>query len=1518
MAVAFDTRAKWYGRIDEEQKAAKATPPDNPPPLAAFDLDILGRDSWGSRLRVRLLHAFFVGYFWLARKFWPFPPLPSFWSVVCVTRAADVKEVLNDTETFEVPYGPEMMELAEGANFVLGMDGPNHDRQRAFLQEVMQRGDQERLAVSSREVAQALIDGSGGVIDVMSDFVTRVATETCGRYFGLQIDEPDAFAEWALSLSTLLFADPSGIPETRALALNGSARLCAVIDRAIDQSKSDPERGADTLVDRLVALQTPSRPPEARPEDKEIRAMLVGLVVGFIPTTTLAAGRMLEELLRRPKQFAAAKQSARGGDRDGLSAILWEAARLNPALQPGQWRYARKDGRIGTGFRSRRIRKGTTLMVATMSALRDGRVYRAPGRFRTDREPKPDFIFGWGAHDCLGWRLAMMQITEVFLLLLAQKRLRPVPGRAGGLAWVGPLPRRLDMQFEDAAVPREQSMITIWAPIKPGVTKQVLDDKIARLGNPAQPGSDIGAALCATGLVHFASMATVDIGTPDKPSLFLLLELNVDGPADAALKSVAEKAAAPLAPIFKHVASTEKSLFDTLRKHVLKFGTAPWGTIGLDFNGTPETPVADIEQQAALASFCRQALRRFLGRELGLGSRPLNAVHFIRKLIAQDPHLVRKAAADAELAALLKDGAAFRNFLIRPRSRRPDFPNWVDPGTWTPMQQLRDFFVSSAGRAIAWWLVRFGLFLTAADYLGISLIFARPAPRSFVQGLLAAIGWEPDTALPMALIHLTGRIILALVSGFGIEALILGFAIGGFAWFLRRKEQADASDDETPPLASVRASEQSENPPGYLQNHFMAVTQLKPGRFRLLTLWIALYGIGLMVANRFRKGFVLNMGTIHYAQWVRPKGTDKLLFLSNYDGSWESYLEDFIMRAHQGMTAAWSNGVGFPQTSFLVNGGAADGDRFKRWVRRQQQVAPFWFSRFPTLTTAQIRDNCLIHYGLMRVRNDGGARAWLDCFGSMQRPDDTIEADEVQSLVFTGLSDLPYAACLVLELPKDAASRRDWLSGVMPDSSAPQLQPLCFGDLPKEAGGRDGAAHLAFSASGLAKFGLPPADGTDGLATFAGAFNMGMAARSRVLGDTGRSAPAHWDWSDGDATDGVLFLYARSPVACRQLVDAHVSWLELHGGTAKRLVTEPVEDHDADQYRREHFGFRDGISQPILRGTQRHTRDALSRDVVAPGEFLFGYANNQGYFAPSPIVRAESDRSDSLPIPMAAQETAEFDGATSKFPDFDTLSPLYQPRDFGRNGCFLVVRQLQQDVGAFEDFITEAAEQVNAAYPHAGQVIGNPATPEWIAAKIVGRWRDGTPLLDRAAPELPPAHDDPARVDPAHFDRPGRCPARHHAHHHGAVDNDFAYGTDDPSGLRCPLGAHIRRANPRDSLNPGAPDEQSITNRHRLLRRGRSYTRADEKGLLFVALCADLERQFEFVQQNWLASSAFDGLTQEVDPLQAEGDSPPGNFTIPTPAGPIVLRSLASFVTVKAGGYFFLPSRSALNYLIAL
>jgi len=419
------------------------------------------------------------------------------------------------------------------------------------------------------------------------------------------------------------------------------------------------------------------------------------------------------------------------------------------------------------------------------------------------------------------------------------------------------------------------------------------------------------------------------------------------------------------------------------------------------------------------------------------------------------------------------------------------------------------------------------------------------------------------------------------------------------------------------------------------------------------------------------------------------------------------------------------------------------------------------------------------------------------------------------------------------------------------------------------------------------------------VATFPAVFNLGMSSRQRVLGDYADSQPSDWRWSDADhdkAAHVALLVYGKSQTDCDSVFELHRAKLAGAGLAVTELDTQPT----AKGINYEHFGFRDGISQPVIRGTQRFARGASARDIMAPGEFLLGYKSNQGYYPPTPVVARESDASNhlgSVPTPG--------DTRFSAFQD-----PRPQARDFGRNGSFLAIRQIEQHVDKFHDYADRCAATLFESTKHLlPDLIGGEVSRDWVEAKMMGRWRDGVPLIDRPIGPVPQEQPDAPIGAVQQADPPSNHVRRLNRME---TDTDLDFGVDDPQGLYCPFGAHIRRVNPRGSLAPGDDSQLMITNRHRLLRRGRSYQQENEKGLLFIGLCADLERQFEFIQQSWLGSPSFAGLTAEPDPIVSVKPSGVATrFTIPTSAGSLALPGGESFVTVHGGGYFFLPSRSA-------
>lgn len=489
---------------------------------------------------------------------------------------------------------------------------------------------------------------------------------------------------------------------------------------------------------------------------------------------------------------------------------------------------------------------------------------------------------------------------------------------------------------------------------------------------------------------------------------------------------------------------------------------------------------------------------------------------------------------------------------------------------------------------------------------------------------------------------------------------------------------------------------------------------------------------------------------------------------------------------------------------------------------------------------------------------------------------------DVQGLLQTGYGSLKEASYVLLRV-RNATAARAWLRSA----------PITPGIDKSTTAGRKAlartAVQVAFSAAGLRELGAS-ASVVNG---FSAEFLAGMSedSRSRRLGDTGENAPSRWSWGYSRALPHLVVIFFAEPHGLDGLVQQskqkgwneafeELRWLD----TANLDGVEP-------------FGFADGISQPKLDWEQKRetTRPQLDySNVVALGEFVLGYRNEYDKYTDRPVVDADSASADLL----AAEDAPE-------------------KKDVGRNGTYLVFRDLQQDVRSFWSFLHR-------------QSGGNAAEAEKLAAAFVGRTMAGDPLVpahEQSIPGIGPG-DDEIRKNRFTFDR-------------------------DPSGTACPFGAHVHRANPRNSDYPGHPtgmtrllpmigfgprgfrdDLMSSVRFHRILRRGREYgpellpedalapapPDEPERGLHFICLNANISRQFEFLQNAWMMNTKFSGLTGESDPLIGNRAAIPGcpvthEFTFPREDGPPRrVSGLPQFVTVRGGAYFFLPGIRALQY----
>src|SRR5277367_357997 len=314
----------------------------------------------------------------------------------------------------------------------------------------------------------------------------------------------------------------------------------------------------------------------------------------------------------------------------------------------------------------------------------------------------------------------------------------------------------------------------------------------------------------------------------------------------------------------------------------------------------------------------------------------------------------------------------------------------------------------------------------------------------------------------------------------------------------------------------------------------------------------------------------------------------------------------------------------------------------------------------------------------------------------------------------------------------------------------------------------------------------------------------------------------------------IVILFARESAERARCVTDHEKLIAQCKGV-EVLSTLDLEATPPFDYAHDHFGFRDRLSQPVIEGSGDEPTPGSGGPLKA-GEFILGYADENG---PGPA--------------------------------------LPQPEILSRNGSYMAYRRLEEHVGKFRDFLREHGK--------------TPEEQELVAAKFMGRWRSGAPLV------LAPDKDDPAL---------GADPQR---------NNDFNYKQQDPQGYAVPLGSHVRRMNPRDT---GAN-----MNRRRMIRRGATYGPAlaegapedgVERGIAAFVLCASLVRQFEFAQNVWVNDRNFHELGNERDPIIGHQD---GTLEYKIPQRPIrkKISGLPAFTTVKGGAYFFLPGLTALRRL---
>jgi hypothetical protein len=226
----------------------------------------------------------------------------------------------------------------------------------------------------------------------------------------------------------------------------------------------------------------------------------------------------------------------------------------------------------------------------------------------------------------------------------------------------------------------------------------------------------------------------------------------------------------------------------------------------------------------------------------------------------------------------------------------------------------------------------------------------------------------------MPRLNLAIAILIAVV----LSPLLIPLAI---VWviMLRWTETHEPPPEDLDVNAHVKNLVKREDFPHIVQNQMCHITIVKPGVFRRVTLRGVLWLINL-IARTSDKGELSDIPSIHFAHWALIDQGRRLLFFSNFDGSWENYLDDFIDKASNGLTAIWSNTVGYPKTRFLVLDGSRDGSRFKVWARDKQTYTNVWYSAYKQLTVQTVDNNSSIREDLFTSMDDSATLDWLRRF----------------------------------------------------------------------------------------------------------------------------------------------------------------------------------------------------------------------------------------------------------------------------------------------------------------------------------------------------------------------------------------------------------------------------------------------------------------------------------------------------------------------------------------------------------
>lgn len=466
-----------------------------------------------------------------------------------------------------------------------------------------------------------------------------------------------------------------------------------------------------------------------------------------------------------------------------------------------------------------------------------------------------------------------------------------------------------------------------------------------------------------------------------------------------------------------------------------------------------------------------------------------------------------------------------------------------------------------------------------------------------------------------------------------------------------------------------------------------------------------------------------------------------------------------------------------------------------------------------------------------------------------------LQLSQIQGFLVKDYKGMPFSKYFFLQIT-DAAKAKNYIKEL--SKKITTVSSEITGD----------SLNFGFTNIGLKALGLSQKN----ILTFSREFREGMVTphRQRLLGDQDSSDPKNWNWGgpNTEPVHMVLMIFNKNEEKLNEQVLLLKTAFAENGFNEFLMLDAPGFPEG-----REHFGFKESISQPAIIGSGV---SGLQNDNIEAGEFVMGYKNEYDVYPDSPVLKELQGDADLLPEDVSGSGL----------------------KDLGLNGTYFVLRQMQEDVDGFWSFLNEKTKNEDGSL--------NPEESTKVAAKMMGRWPGGAPLV-----KFP--DKDPGIL---------------------SEDNDFVYIETDKLALKCPFGSHIRRTNPRDNFEETGPAESlKLTRKHRIMRRVRSYGETftgsatnhkpeNEVGILFGCFVADISRQFEFIQYTWASYPKFKQLYSDPDPFIGVKDNPDNEveqqFTIPQETANKYITGLKNFVTIKGGAYFFFPSVNVIEYLTTI